>query len=141
MGVGEQYPSKESGAAKGLHPRKARAVVATSLPCRHASWKCHLRGWLGIGKWWAGSPGAETAFAPTHTTPGSLEHYFLWKWDRAYCTSSPDLQNFGKWGGDGPYCITPSSKSAKGQRLAASVSWPNQSWHTGFSLPEKGLQG
>lgn len=39
---------------------------------------------------------AERAFTPSRTTSGSLEHYFLWKWDGAYCTSSPDLQNFGK---------------------------------------------
>lgn len=32
--------------------------------------------------------------------------------------------------------ITPSSKSAEGQRLVASVSWLNGCWHTGFSLPE-----
>lgn len=57
MGVGEQHPSKESGVAKELHPRKAHAVVAPSLPYRNASWKCHLRGWLGAGKWWAGSRG------------------------------------------------------------------------------------
>lgn len=37
----------------------------------------------------------------------------------------------------------PSSKSGKGQRLTASVSWLNKCWHTGFSLPawEQGWKG
>lgn len=78
---------------------------------------------------------AARAFARTRITSGSLEHHFLWNRDRAYCTSSPDLQNFGECGG-GAYCITPSSKSGKGQKLMASVSWLNKCWHTGFSLPE-----
>ena len=53
--VGEQHPSKGSRAAKGFHPRKAHVMVPPSLPYRHASWKCHLKGWVGAGKWWAGS--------------------------------------------------------------------------------------
>lgn len=45
-------------------------------------------------------------------------------------------------GGDGPYCITPSSKSGKGQRLTASVSWLNKCGHTGFSSQVgAGLEG
>lgn len=44
----------------------------------------------------------------------------------------------GLWGqgGDESYCIMPSSKSGKGQRLTASVSRLNKCWHTGSSLPE-----
>lgn len=76
MGVGEQHPSKESGAATGFTQK--RHMLWWPLPALQA---CLLEVPLErfIGHWQVVGRKQEAgrAFTPTWTTLGSLEHYFL----------------------------------------------------------------
>lgn len=93
-GVGEQHPCKESGAARGLHPKKARAMVAPSPPTDM------LPGSATRGAGWALASGGQEAgrcesLAPTGTALGSLEHSILWNRAGAHCTSSQTCRTLG----------------------------------------------